>query len=282
MKHREGSFKGIGDAEIFYQAWEPASSIRAVFVLAHGAAEHSGRYARFGEHFAARGYAVAALDQPGHGRSPGERGHIDSFSEFVTTLDLFREKVSADYAGKPLVLLGHSMGGLIACNYLLQYQEAFAGCILSGPAIDTDLKPGFFQNLFIRFLAAYFPNVGVLQLDASGVSRDPEEVEAYVNDPLNYRGKLSARLVRELFGAMGEVQSRAGEITVPLLLLHGGADSMTSPAGSRLLEERAGSSDKTLNIYPGLYHEIFNEPEREQVFADILVWCESLFSSNRP
>ena len=153
---------------------------------------------------------------------------------------------------------------------------AFVGCVLSGPAIKTDLEPGFLQMLVIRFLSTFFPKTGVLQLDASGVSRDPEEVARYVNDPFNYTGKLSARLVAELFRAMGDFQARVADIRLPLLLLHGGADSMASPEGSRFLDANVSSTDKTLNIYPGLYHEIFNEPEREQVFADILVWCEEL------
>jgi alpha-beta hydrolase superfamily lysophospholipase len=282
MKHREGSFTGAGDASIFYQCWEPEHSARAVFVLAHGAAEHSGRYDKFGSHFAARGYIVAALDLPGHGRSDGERGHIDSFELYIDTLDVFQQQVAALYPGVPQVLLGHSMGGLVATNHLLSRQDVYAGCILSGPAIKTDLEPGFLQMLLIRFLSAFFPTTGALQLDASGVSRDPDEVARYVNDPLNYTGKLSARLVAELFSAMNSVQERAGEITLPMLMLHGGADSMASPGGSRFLDAHVGSTDKTLNIYPGLYHEIFNEPEREQVFADILVWCESLLSQRSP
>ena len=276
MKHSEGRLSGNS---LFYQCWEPEHGARAVFVLAHGAAEHSGRYDIFGRHFAARGYTVAALDHPGHGQSEGVRCHIDRFADYLEALDLFQQQVSADHPGVPQILLGHSLGGLIATSYLLQHQDAFAGCILSGPAIKTELAPGFLQMLVIRFLSAFFPTAGALQLDPSGVSRDPEEVARYVNDPLNHSGKLSARLVAELFRAMATVQSRAGEITLPLLLLHGGADVMASPEGSRFLEANVGSADKTLSIYPGLYHEIFNEPEREQVFADILVWCESLLST---
>jgi alpha-beta hydrolase superfamily lysophospholipase len=276
MKQREGRFTGVHGCSIFFQCWEAARAARAVFVLAHGAAEHSGRYDIFGRHFAARGYTVAALDLPGHGRSEGTPGYIDSFDDYVDTLHSFQQQVAADYPGVPQILLGHSLGGLIGTNYLLRNQAAFVGCVLSGPAIKSDLDPGFFQMSLIRFLSAFFPRTGALQLDPSAVSRDPGEVERYVNDPLNYSGKLSARLLSEMFKAMQTIHARAGDISLPLLLLHGSADSMTSPGGSRFLEANAGSRDKTLNIYPGLYHEIFNEPEREQVFADILVWCEGL------
>jgi alpha-beta hydrolase superfamily lysophospholipase len=276
MKHREGRITGARDCSVFFQCWEAARAARAVFVLAHGAAEHSGRYKTFGEHFAARGYTVAALDHPGHGRSHGTPCFIESFEDYVDTLGIFQQQVAADYPGVPQILLGHSMGGLIGTHYLLRNQAAFVGCVLSGPAIKTDPEPGFLRMLVIRFLSAFFPKRGALQLDASGVSRDPEEVERYLKDPFNHTGKLPARLVLELLKAMAGIQARAGEITLPLLLLHGGADSMTSPEGSRFLDANAGSQRKTLNIYPGLYHEIFNEPEREQVFADILVWCEEL------
>jgi alpha-beta hydrolase superfamily lysophospholipase len=278
VKQREGSLTGPENATIYFQCWEPEHTARAVFVLAHGAAEHSGRYDIFGAYFASRGFAVAALDHPGHGRSDGTPGHVRSFDDYIDSLHLFQQQVSNDYPGIPQILLGHSMGGLIGTNYLLRNQGAFIGCVLSGPAIKTELKPPVWQMLMIRLLSRFFPKTGALQLDASGVSRDPAEVARYLSDPLNYSGKLSARLVAELFRAMGIIQARAAEITLPLLLLHGGADAMASPEGSRFLDAHVSSGDKTLHIYPGLYHEIFNEPEREQVFAEVLAWCEELLA----
>jgi alpha-beta hydrolase superfamily lysophospholipase len=287
MIHHETTFSASGSGagappgpvpighNIYYQSWMPDERARAVFVLAHGAAEHSGRYDRFARHFVERGYGVVALDFPGHGRSDGTPGHVDRFSDFVDALDAVRARVSKDLAGVPQILLGHSMGGLIATTYLLENPPGLVGCVLSGPAIATDIEPGAFQMAMIRFLSRAFPKFGALRLDADGVSRDPEEVKRYVEDPLNHTGKLSARLVSELFESMNQVQEEAPRITIPLLILHGGADSMASPRGSELLAERAGSSDKTLEIYPELYHEIFNEPEREQVFADIERWCDA-------
>jgi alpha-beta hydrolase superfamily lysophospholipase len=130
------------------------------------------------------------------------------------------------------------------------------------------------QMLVIRLLSALKPGTGVLQLDANGVSRDPAVVEAYVNDPLVFHGKMSARKVAELFKAMRHIQANAGQITLPMLLLHGGEDSMASPEGSRFLHSHISSADKTLKIYPGLYHEIFNEPEQQEVFAEVLAWCD--------
>lgn len=274
MKHQDGTFPISGEQSIYYQYWCPQEPAKAVIVLVHGAGEHGARYARFAEHFTQYGYAVAVLDHLGHGRSHGTPGHIDSFDDYLQTLRIFHRRVSDDFPELPVFLLGHSMGGLISSNYLLEHQAEFVGCILSGPAIKTDLEPGLLQMWLIRTLALLFPRTGALQLDANGVSRDPAEVELYVNDPLVHHGKMSARKLRELFNAMHNVQARASEISLPMLLLHGGQDTMASPEGSRFLHDHISSTDKTLKIYPGLYHEIFNEPEREQVFADVLHWLE--------
>ncbi len=274
MQHREASFKGAGEAEIHYQQWSPEHKPRALIVLVHGAAEHSGRYRRFAEHFVHSGYATAALDHIGHGRSEGQRGYVGNFGGYVETLDRFLRLLKQEFPDIPRVLLGHSMGGLIASCYLLQNQDDFVGCVLSGPAIKTDLEPPLWQRLLIQFFAAVAPRLGVLQLDASGVSRDPLEVRQYLDDPLVYGGKLTARKVAQLFAAMQWIQEQAADIHLPMLLMHGEADSLTSPAGSRYLYERISSEDKTLKLYPGLYHEIFNEPERAQVFADLQDWLD--------
>ena len=148
------------------------------------------------------------------------------------------------------------------------------------PAPPSRLRssPGYLQLLLIRCLSVLAPKLGVLQIDASGLSRDPAVVADYVNDPLVNHGKMSARMVAELFGAMNHIQAQASAITLPMLLLHGESDVMTSPEGSRFLYEQIGSLDKTLKIYPGLYHEIFNEPERETIVVDVLAWCDRLLA----
>lgn len=272
MQHRDGTFVGANEESIYYQVWRPELAPQALILIVHGAAEHGGRYQRFAEHFARLGYALAALDHTGHGRSDGTPGFVRRFSDYLDSLDIFQNHLAMEFVGVPQVLLGHSLGGLISGNYLLQNQQAFVGCILSGPAIKTDLEPPFWQFWLIRLFSLVAPRMGALQLDANGVSRDPEEVERYLNDPLVYTGKLSARMLLELFTAMAQIQLRAGEIKLPLLILHGGADLLASPEGSRFLNEAVSSPDKTLKIYPDLYHEIFNEPERLDVFADIERW----------
>ncbi len=274
MGHREDRLTGARGLSIYCRFWEPASTSRGLILIVHGAGEHCARYDPLAAAFTAAGYTVAALDHPHHGRSEGRYGHVERFADFLETLAIFHRRVTAEYPGLPQVLLGHSMGGLISSLYLLDHQDAFVGAVLSGPAIMTEIEPPRIQLQLIRLLSALLPRLGVLQLDPQGVSRDPAEVEKYVNDPLVNHGKMSARMVAELFGAMQRIQSEASRIRLPMLILHGGEDPMTSPGGSRFLHDAISSQDKTLKIYPGLYHEIFNEPERQQVCADLLAWCD--------
>jgi len=175
----------------------------------------------------------------------------------------------------PLFLVGHSMGGLIAAAYLLEQQDAFRACVLSGPAIKTDQAPPAIVVALIRLIAALAPTAPLIKLDASGVSRDQQVVDAYMSDPLVHHGKLSARLLAEMSAAMKSTLARANEIRIPVLLMHGDADQLTAPSGSVELHEQLASNDKTLKMYPGLFHEIFNEPEQDAVLADMSNWLEA-------
>ncbi len=273
MQHTENTFAGSGGM-IYYQYWTPEKSPRGLVLIAHGAAEHGGRYQHLADYLCERALAVAAVDHLGHGRSEGKRCCLTSFEQHVENLRSVQQILQAEFKDVPQVLLGHSMGGLIVAQYLLRHQAELSACALSGPAIMTELVPPWWQFQMIRLFSAILPDMGVLQLDASGVSRDPAEVERYQQDPLNYGGKLTARMVREMFRAMNEVHDRAAEISIPLMLMHGGADSMTAPKGSEFLHGAVASSDKELHIYPGLYHEIFNEPERQAIFEQLASWLD--------
>ncbi|MEQ8803115.1 MAG: alpha/beta hydrolase [Haliea sp.] len=259
---------------VFYRHWPASGSVRGVILLAHGLGEHSGRYQGLADFFRARGIAVVAPDHIGHGHSPGHRAHIGSFAEFLQPLLQLRALIAQWYPSAPCFLLGHSLGGLIAARLLLDAQDQFAGAALSAPALAVAEPPSPLLLWHNRVLARLWPTLGMLKLDASQVSRDPDVVAAYEADPLVHHGKVSARLVAELFATMEQVNVHRAEITLPLLLLHGEADVMTAPAGSQGFSAGVGSDDVTLRLYPGLYHEIFNEPERLQVLEDLGQWLQ--------
>ena len=272
MKHVEGKFEGHGGFPLFYQGWLPEGRIGAILLVVHGLAEHSGRHLNLANRFVPSGYAVYGFDLQGHGRSEGLRGYAKQFSYYLDDLKTFLGVVCEKHGDTRTYMVGHSMGGTIAANYALIHQDELAGLILSGLSLrlGTDVSPMLVK--FSKVLSALVPKMGVKVIDASAISRDERVVSAYVNDPLVYRGKISARLGAEFVGAMQSLLHRACGITLPLLVLHGTADRLSDPKSSEELYQRAGSKDKTLKLYDGFYHEIFNEPGHEQVFADMEAW----------
>jgi acylglycerol lipase len=275
MKHREGFFKGVRGANIYYQSWLPEGEPRAVLLIVHGLAEHSGRYENVVNHFVPLGYAVYGIDHLGHGKSEGERVYVKRFDDYTNTLKVYFDKVRGSQPGKPIFLVGHSMGGLISAMYLLNYQAELAGSVLSGPAvkIPNDVTPA---TIFVgKILSALIPKLGLVGLDTTGVSRDPEVVQAYVSDPLVHRGKMTARLAAEMLKAMQTITAQAARITLPILIVQGSADRLVNPAGAQVLYDGVSSVDKEIKIYAGFYHEVFNEPEHDMVLRDVEIWLEA-------
>ncbi|WOJ92522.1 alpha/beta hydrolase [Congregibacter variabilis] len=262
------------DSGVFYRRWN-VESPRAVALMVHGLGEHSGRYQHVAEALAARSIASFAPDHPGHGLTPGHRCFINKFAEFYPALDTLREQIEADYPGVPCFIIGHSMGGLIAGNYLLENQSRFAGAAFSGAAFEVPVPPSGIAIFINRILASIVPKLGALQLDASEVSRDAEVVRRYQEDPLVHSGKITARLLVELFAAMDNLEKRRSDIALPVLVMHGEGDVMAAVSGSQHFFDSVGSLDKTLRLYPGLYHEIFNEPEQAQVLGELVDWLDA-------
>jgi len=260
---------------IFYRHWRAQEPARAVILLAHGLGEHCGRYQVFADYFLAKGISVVAPDHLGHGASPGDRTHLEGFDDFLRPMDELREMITQWYPKIPCFLIGHSMGGLIAARYLLDHQDKFAGAALSGAALQAAEPPSAFAMFLARLFSRFLPKMGMLQLDATQISRDPQVVQGYLDDPLVHNGKATARLVVELFQNMERVERDRGKITLPILVMHGEADAMTTSEGSEVFLKEVGSQDKTLKIYPGLYHEIFNEPERLEVLGDLADWLDA-------
>ena len=261
-------------ASLHFKSW-PAPAPKAVALIAHGYAEHAGRYQHVAAALNRSGYAVYALDQWGHGKSDGARGFVPAFSVFLDGLDALLAKSKADYPDAKRFLIGHSMGGLVAANYLVERQREFAGAVLSGPSIKPVEEPSAALVFIGRILSRLAPKAGLIGLDANLVSRDAKVVADYVADPLVYKGKISARLGAEMIDAMNKAQEKASSLGLPLLLMHGAADGLTAPEGSKILHERAASRDKTLKIYDGFYHEIFNDPGKEGVIADMIAWLDA-------
>lgn len=278
MQHQEGTIEGIQQFELFYQAWLPDQEPRVILLLVHGLAEHSGRYGNLVDYFVPRGYALYGMDHRGHGRSQGPRGYVEKFSYFVDDLKTFRETVQSRHPSLPVFMFAHSMGGTIGLSYALQYQETLAGLVLSAPGLRTGESVSPLLIATGKIIARLLPRVGLTTLDSSAISRDPAVVAAYEKDPLVYRGKISARLGHELIRTMEGFTGRVTHLQLPLLILHGSADRLIDPDGSRWLYERAGSQDKTLKLYSGYYHEMHNEPEYQRVLADVEDWIAARLS----
>ena len=272
MKHVEGKFKGYKNLNLYYQCWLPSNEPKAVLLVAHGLAEHSGRYMNIVNHFVPKGYAVYGFDHRGHGKSQGQRGYVERFSHFVSDLKTFSGIIHSKHRDAKIFIVGHSVGGTIATAYAVHYQDEFDGLVLSGATLKVGASVSSGLIIVARVLSLLLPKMGIDVIDASAISQDKTVVDAYVDDPLVYRGKIRARLGAELIKAIQILLPQMSKIYLPILIMHGTADRLSDPRGSEILYDRVSSRDKTLKLYDGFYHEIFNEPGREQVFADMEAW----------
>jgi len=256
---------------LFRRSWLPARP-EHLLLLIHGFAEHSGRYEHFGAWFAARGCAVHAYDQQGHGRSEGLRAHARRFDDFLDDLGSMLAAIRAEHPGLRPQLVGHSMGGLILTAFLCERAPDVAGAVTSGAALAVSENLSRGRMLAARVLRRVAPRLGLgAGLDPEGLSRDPEVVRAYLEDPLVFR-RMTTSLAVELMNAIERTARSAGRVRVPLLMLHGEADPICPSSGTRRFFEGLAVEPRRIQIYPGLRHEIFNEPEHVRVFEDVLAW----------
>jgi len=274
--HEEGTLTTSDGVVLYTQSWRAARP-KATIVLIHGVSEHSTRYKHVGEYFAAQGYTVHTMDLRGHGRSPGRRilvRQLDEHSNDVATfLAWVRAQGSQSNAEQPLFLMGHSMGGLIVTYYVLTQKPALAGVILSSPAIK--LAPVSPLLVAIgRVIAQIMPGLPMVPLDTGLLSRDPLIIQANRDDPLVYHGNIPAATGLAMIKAVAYVQRNMEAFQLPLLIIQGTADQLVDPEGSKQLYACAKSSDKTLKLYEGFYHEVLNEPEKEEVMAEIIEWLD--------
>ena len=260
----EGTFAGHDGVEIFWQRAEPDDGKpRGVVLIAHGYAEHLGRYKGFVEHLAARGIATAALDHRGHGRSAGPRGHCLDFHELVSDLRTLADMAAEWWAETPRLLFGHSMGGLIAFLYLLRHPETVRAGALTGPAFRVpDQAPRSVQRIAI-LLGRVAPRLTLKsKLDQTALARDPAVGQAYVKDPLVHRA-ATVGFFRAIKAAQAIARIEAPKLKVPLLILQGDADRIVDPAGAADIAARL-TSPHQLIMLPGYFHELLNEPKDDR------------------
>ncbi|ABK68511.1 alpha/beta hydrolase [Mycobacterium avium subsp. avium] len=272
MNRTERSFDGVGGVRIVYDVWTPEVAPRAVLVLAHGFGEHARRYDHVARRFGAAGLVTYALDHRGHGRSGGKRVLVRDIHEYTTDFDTLVGIATREHHGLKCIVVGHSMGGGIVFAYGVERPDNYDLMVLSGPAVAAQDQVSPLLALAAKVLGVIVPGLPAQELDADAVSRDPEVVAAYRNDPLVYHGKVPAGVGRALLQVGETMPQRAPALTAPLLVVHGSDDRLIPVAGSRRLVECVGSADVELKVYPGLYHEVFNEPEREQVLDDVVGW----------
>ncbi len=268
----ERQFDGVGGVRIVYDVWTPEVPPRAVVVLSHGLGEYARRYDHVAQRFGADGLVTYALDHRGHGRSDGKRMLVRDISEYTGDFDTLVGIAKREHPGLKCIVLGHSMGGGIVFAYGVERPDNYDLMVLSGPAVAAQDQVNPLMALAAKGLGVLLPGVPVQELDVDAISRDPEVVAAYKNDPLVYHGKVPFGVGRALLQVGETMPQRAPALHAPLLVVHGSDDRLIPVAGSRRLIGCVGSTDVELKVYPGLYHEVFNEPERDQVLDDVVSW----------
>lgn len=268
-------FPGVGGLGLFEARFRPLGRPRACVVLVHGLRDHGARYGELADRLARRGVAVHAVDLRGHGMSHGERVWVHSFDDYLGDLDLVVRRAQEAYPGRPIFLFGHGMGGTIVMLYVIAWKPDVQGLIVSGGSLrpGAGVAPGKARTALI--LSTVMPRLRTLKVPADLISSDPSVVAKLMRDPMVDERPGPARTAGELIRARAKVQSGKEGVWAPLLILHGSADKVSSPEGSRELFDKAGSADKTLKIYDGLSHDLLHEPQRARVLDDIVGWVAS-------
>jgi acylglycerol lipase len=268
----EERFEGIKGLNIFYRSWRPSGKPRGVVVICHGLNAHSGQYFWVADQFVASGLAVYALDLRGRGKSDGERFYVDDIADYVSDVSKLVQLAKSREPGLPVYLLGHSAGGVASCTYALDNQAELAGLICESFAFQVPAPD--FALAVIKGISHLAPHAHVLKLHNEDFSRDPKVVKSMNEDPLIANEVQPTKTVAALVRADERLKVNFPRITLPVLILHGTADKATKPAGSQMFYDKAGSTDKTLKLYEGHYHDPLNDVGKEEVMADILAWID--------
>lgn len=273
MTHIEFENKSFDGLSLFFQCWNVDKGQKGVICLVHGLGEHSGRYTEWASMFNQAGYSVVSYDLRGHGKSGGKRGHVKSFDDYVQDTDLLFEETRERFLGVPCYLYGHSLGGLIVIYYVLRQRPTLAGVIISALSNKTSLQEQKAKVLLSKVLGSIVPKLTIQTgLIPETLSRDPEVVSRYINDPFVHH-EVSVGWGKSALEAIPWMEQHAAEWTLPVLFMHGEKDILGYADGSREFSSKI-KGDCTLKIWPGLFHEIHNEPEKEQVFEYVRHWLD--------
>jgi len=266
MNYKQDYFIGIQDKKIYYQCWLPEESPKAIILLVHGLVEHSGRYMNMVNDFVPKSYAVYGFDHIGHGKTPGQRTRIEQFKDLTDNIKIYFDHIQTWHPDLPIILLGHSMGALISANYMLDYQDELSAAVLSGAPV---VLPDIVSQTMAGLISKMFPWLGLIRINPNDLSRDQKVVQEYIDDPLVYNGRISAKLLSEIIYGMQRINDEVSKIHLPLCIVHGSADTLADPSGAQMLFDKVSSKQKFIKIYDGLFHEVLNEPEHPQVLKDI-------------
>jgi len=268
----ESSFEGVGGLKIFTRSWQPTGTPRAVLVIVHGFNSHSGQYFWTAEQFASNGLAVYALDLRGRGRSEGERFYVEKIDDFTDDVETLVTQAKAENPGLPVYVLGHSAGGVTSCVYTLEHQDEIDGLICESFAYELPVPD--IALSFLKGLSYITPHTHVFSLNNKDFSRDPAVVESMNEDILIKGESQPAQTAAAMLRASERLKKEFPLITIPVLILHGTEDHATKPSGSQHFYEQAGSTDKTLKLYEGHFHDLLNDIDKEVVMADIQNWLD--------
>jgi acylglycerol lipase len=274
MNHIEFTRRSPDKLKFYFQGWEPEAALRAVVCLVHGLGEHTGRYAHVAAALTAAGYAVLGFDLRGHGKSEGLRGHTPSYDTLMDDISRLLDEVAQRYPGKPRFLYGHSLGGNLVLNYTLKRKPQLAGVVATSPLIRTTNPAPAVKITLGKLMYKLQPGMTMANgIPLDSLAHDPEVGRTYANDPLVHN-KISARLALDMLQAGEWALAHAAEFPLPLLLVHGTADEITSAAAT---QEFAGKvrGDCTLKLWDGFYHETHNEPEKAEVLGFMVAWIGS-------
>ena len=273
-EHFEGHLETSLDQQIYIQSWYPVQDPLAGVLIVHGLCEHSGRYEPLAKYLNSSRFAVFGLDLVGHGKSSGKRAHVSSFDVYTNLYLDYLKQIQEQFLELPLFLFGHSMGGQLALEILVQAQDEFQAAVISAPNI---LVPDYVSPLTIKLgalISRFIPQLRILALDSNGISSIPEEVEIYQSDPLIFNGKITARLASEINRSMENIAEKGPSIKLPIQVIHGEQDPIVSPKASEYLIELISSIEKEQVLFPESYHETLHEDVRQDVMESIKNWFQ--------